>query len=102
EADLVEADGRYLYLISGQDLVIVQAGAAGDMQITSRVHLDQAPTGMYLSGDRLALVSNNSSPSYGGILVAQPLMLVANGFQYGGWPATPAKTTVTVVDGSDR
>ncbi len=102
EADLVETDGHYLYIISGQDLVIVQAGAAGDMQIASRVHLDQAPSGMYLSGDRLALVSDNSSQSYGGIAIAQPLMLVANGFQYRGWQPTPPKTTLTVFDVSNR
>jgi uncharacterized secreted protein with C-terminal beta-propeller domain len=102
EADLVETDGNYLYIISGHDLVIVKAGAAGDLQIASRVHLDETPSGMYLSGDRLALVSSDSSQSSGGVIVAQPLMLVANNFPFGGWEPSLPTTTVTVFDVSDR
>jgi uncharacterized secreted protein with C-terminal beta-propeller domain len=63
EADLVETDGKYLYIISGEDLVIVRAGTGHDLKIASRRHLDQQPVGMYLFGDRLALISSSEHHS---------------------------------------
>src|SRR3989304_4523006 len=40
EADLVETDGEYLYILSGKDLVIVEAGVGDDLQIVSRMHVE--------------------------------------------------------------
>ena len=65
EADLVETDGSYLYIISSSDLVIVKAGVGSDLQIMSRTHLAARPVGMYLDGDRLAIVSSNDASLFG-------------------------------------
>lgn len=115
EADLVETDGNYLYILSGQDLTIVRTGEGGDLEVMSRVHFDDRPAGMYLSGDRLAIVSRSDSNTgylnwplglmidrirdidfVGGI---QPL---ASDYAY--TPIVPHRptTTVTVLDISDR
>ncbi len=77
EADLVETDGEYLYIISGKDLVIVKAGVGDELQIASRVRLDGEVTGMYLDGDRLALISTESGSGYGfGGLITSPLIMI--------------------------
>ncbi len=72
EADLVEIDGKYVYIISGNELIIVDTGDSENLTVASRVRLEGRPQGMYLSGDRLTLVSSGQ------------------------------KTTVTVLDLSDR
>ena len=65
EADLVETDGEYLYILSGNELVIVEAGIGDELRIASRIHLEERPVGMYLAGDRLALVSTSyGAPGY--------------------------------------
>ncbi len=94
EADLVETDGEYLYIISGRDLVIVKAGVGDELHVFSRVRLDRQPTGMYLSGDRLALVSSSQpewQPWEAGIFGAP-----------NEWHYEPPTTTVTVLDITDR
>jgi inhibitor of cysteine peptidase len=57
EADMVENDGEYLYLIRDQELVIIDARPAKDMKIVSRTKFQGQPVGMYLSGGRLAIIS---------------------------------------------
>ncbi|HJS08315.1 MAG TPA: beta-propeller domain-containing protein, partial [Pirellulales bacterium] len=61
EADLVETDGEYLYVISEQYLVIVQAGIGDELSVVSRTRLPARPQGMYLSGNRLALISTTAT-----------------------------------------
>lgn len=91
EADLLETDGQYLYLVTGNELVIVDVSDAEDLAIVSRVQLDDRPTGMYLSGDRLTLISTTQS-TYSGHLLS-----------WGG-SAQPhnAKVSVSVLDLTDR
>ena len=55
EADLVETDGEFLYIISGSELLIVDVRDADQPSLASRVELDSQPTGIYLDGDRLTL-----------------------------------------------
>jgi inhibitor of cysteine peptidase len=57
EGDLVETDGDYLYILSGQELVIVDARDPQALQVASRLELDDRPFAMYLAGDRLTLLS---------------------------------------------
>jgi uncharacterized secreted protein with C-terminal beta-propeller domain len=94
EADLVETDGEYLYIISGHDLVIVRAGVGDELRDVSRVHLDERPIGMYLSGDRLALVSSSQGQwkPWAGSILSGP----------DEWHYEPPTTTVTVLDIADR
>lgn len=87
EADLIETDGEYLYLVSGKELIVVDARDSENLSIASRIQLNERPTGIYLSGDRLTLIStgrNGYNSSWG--------------YQY----ARGATTTVTVLDLEDR
>ncbi|MDZ4780428.1 MAG: beta-propeller domain-containing protein [Planctomycetia bacterium] len=58
EGDLVETDGDYLYVLSGQQLVIIDALPAEDMSVASRVHFEGQPFAQYLMGERLTVLSH--------------------------------------------
>ncbi|HEV8605386.1 MAG TPA: beta-propeller domain-containing protein [Tepidisphaeraceae bacterium] len=58
EADLVETDGQYIYAISGGKLVIISALPADQTNVVSRTQLEGNVNGMYLSGDRLVVLSS--------------------------------------------
>jgi uncharacterized secreted protein with C-terminal beta-propeller domain len=108
EADLVETDGEYLYIISGKDLVIVKAGVGDELQVVSRVQLDERPVGMYLSGDRLALVSASAPMGFGSpFRLGRPLIwsgmpLFTNDLAFSPQEIKPPTTTVTLLDITDR
>lgn len=95
EADLIETDGEYLYILSGNELVIVQAGVGEDLRELSRIRIGGQPVGMYLDGDRLAIVSSNSDYSYSNSMV---LRLADD---YGNFINPEPTTTVTVLDVAD-
>jgi uncharacterized secreted protein with C-terminal beta-propeller domain len=112
EADLVETDGSFLYIVSGQDLVVVSVGDGDDFKVMSRIHFDERPIGMYLAGDRLAIVS--SSPGDYWSPVVRPIAMIDTidiGFPIGMFQSTGSSqsaersgpmTTVTVLDVADR
>jgi uncharacterized secreted protein with C-terminal beta-propeller domain len=98
EADLIETDGSYLYIISGEDLVIVRAGVGEDLEVVSRVHIGGRPAGMFLSGDRLAIVSENTQHDYFNNGWREWLTIdMAHSLN----PTSP-KTTVTIFNLGDR
>lgn len=114
EADLVETDGEFLYIVSGQDLVIVRAAEGEVLSVASRVHLDDTPVGMYLDGDRLAIVSSRDDFGFRTQMWIRPIQsidfsnsLVATGIELSlNDPQLPVRTgpttTVTVLDLTDR
>ena len=57
EADLMETDGKYLYMISSGELAIVDIRSTDHPKIACRLQLDRGVSSMYLSGDRLTLIS---------------------------------------------
>ncbi len=103
EADLLETDGEFIYLVTGNELIIVDARDGENLTILSRVELGDQPTGIYLSGDRLTLISSQGSMaeynddlrlvSWGGVARLDSTLGAAE---------TSATTTVTVLDLSDR
>ncbi|HEX8520818.1 MAG TPA: beta-propeller domain-containing protein [Tepidisphaeraceae bacterium] len=108
EADRVETDGKYIYLLRDQELVVIAATPAKDMKVISRTKIDGDPSGIYLSGSRLAIISDNISrpvwrgrlegdiagiPEYETPKVRVTVLDVAN-------PAAPAKVQDTQYDGS--
>jgi uncharacterized secreted protein with C-terminal beta-propeller domain len=95
EADLVETDGEFLYMVAGTELVIIDIRDPENLTVASRVELGETPTGIYLTGDRLTLVSAKSAhhPTF--------IPVLWNGGGY--WPnSDQSKVTVTVLDISDR
>ena len=57
EGDIVETDGDYLYVLSGQELVILDSWPAENLHVASRMTLDGQPLAEYLQGDRLTVIS---------------------------------------------
>lgn len=101
EADLVETDGEFLYLVAGDELLIVDVRDTDTPMIASRVQLNSRPTGMYLSGDRLALISSRQNhdirlPPRGGFTL---ISLVVDVNRFGG--PKRSMTEVQVLDIAD-
>jgi len=59
EADIVKNDGAYIYVVSGNTVFIVKA-AQEDAGIVSRIVCeDFTPAGIFVNGDRLAVLGSN-------------------------------------------
>ncbi|MCX6691725.1 MAG: beta-propeller domain-containing protein [Methanoregula sp.] len=61
EPDFVKNDGRYIYIISGSRLVIVDAYPAQNAKIISETEIEDAVKEIFITGDRLVLFSTGSS-----------------------------------------
>jgi len=58
ELDTVKNDGQYIYTVSNNTVVVVRAYPVADAQLVSRISiLNQTIDGIFLSGNRLAIVS---------------------------------------------
>lgn len=84
EADLIEADGQRLFMLRDSELLVFRANGVDDLALLSRVRLDEPATQMFLSGDRLAIVSQDRDAS-------------SSWYPY----SHSASTTLTVLDVSD-
>ncbi|QOV87574.1 beta-propeller domain-containing protein [Humisphaera borealis] len=96
EADLVETDGHYIYTLQNGQLVITDADPAASMSVVHRDDIDGSAIGIYLSGDRLTMLTGSlyywAQPATGGIAISSLM------------PITPAQdpfVTVTVFDVSN-
>jgi uncharacterized secreted protein with C-terminal beta-propeller domain len=61
EPDFVKNDGRYIYIISGTRLVIVDAYPAQNAEIISETEIENTVKEIFVSGDRLVLFSTGNS-----------------------------------------
>ena len=57
EPDFVKNDGRYIYIISGTTLAIVDAYPAASASIVSKITIEDTPKDLFIDGDRLVLFS---------------------------------------------
>jgi len=99
EADLVETDGSYIYSLQDDELIIADASPADAMNVVARRDFDGIALGIYLSGNRLTMLTgslhywiNPPLPVDSGV-VAQTVL-----------PPSPAQdpfVTVTVLDVSN-
>jgi uncharacterized secreted protein with C-terminal beta-propeller domain len=55
EADFLKNDGKYIYIISGGTLAIVEAFPAKDAKIVSETWIGGIPKALFLEGDRLVV-----------------------------------------------
>jgi len=65
EPDFVKNDGRYIYIISGSGLVIVDAYPAQNAKIISETQLEDTVRELFITGDRLVLFTSGISDSPG-------------------------------------
>ncbi|MBN2454350.1 beta-propeller domain-containing protein [Candidatus Woesearchaeota archaeon] len=91
EADFVKNDGKYIYVISGSELVIVDAYPADDAEILSETRIDGNVRDLFVNGDRLAVFADDYEQVY---------MIPEYG--YYPVPRTTTRTHVYVYDISDR
>ena len=61
EADIVKNDGRYIYVISGGRLAIVDAYPGEKAKILSETPVNGTPVEMFLAGDRLVVFSSGEN-----------------------------------------
>lgn len=61
EPDFVKNDARYIYVISGSILTIVDAYPAATASIVSKTDLEDTPREIFISGDRLVLFKTGTS-----------------------------------------
>ncbi|PKL69783.1 MAG: hypothetical protein CVV30_08510 [Methanomicrobiales archaeon HGW-Methanomicrobiales-1] len=61
EPDFVKNDARYIYVISGSTLTIVDAYPASSASIISKTELEDTPREIFITGDRLVLLTTGTS-----------------------------------------
>jgi uncharacterized secreted protein with C-terminal beta-propeller domain len=63
EADIVKTDGKYIYLVSGNRTIIVEAHPPAQAQVLSEIELEGTAIGIFINGDRL-VVFEEETPYY--------------------------------------
>ncbi|MHB8165069.1 MAG: beta-propeller domain-containing protein [Methanoregula sp.] len=61
EPDFVKNDARYIYVISGSTLTIVDAYPASSASIISKTEIEDTPREIVINGDRLVLLTTGTS-----------------------------------------
>jgi hypothetical protein len=105
EADIVQTDGNYLYILTQSDLVIVAAQPAANLAIASKTAIEGSPVAMFLDGTNLSVISqvypdttsgSNDTPTPAEYLASTQTKItefdVTN-------PAAPRLTNETYLDG---
>src|SRR3972149_1704365 len=59
EADIVKNDGKYIYVVSGNSVVILDAYPAEGAKIISTIDLNSAPSEIFVNGDKLVIFSQD-------------------------------------------
>ena len=67
EGDIVEFDSDYVYMLTGGDVVILNAWPADQLSIASRVSIEGRPIAEYLHGDRLTVISTLGGGIWGSL-----------------------------------
>ncbi|MCY2992028.1 MAG: beta-propeller domain-containing protein [Planctomycetota bacterium] len=95
EADLVQTDGDYLYVLADQQLSIVDLQSSSGMCVVSTTATVGQPVAMYLDGEHVTVISSGSPYSI------MPMMAVAD---FAPWNPTQYQPTfhVTVLDVTDH
>lgn len=106
EGDIVETDGNYVYILSGNELVIIDVRDQAQPRIASRLELAANTYGseMYLDGDRVMVVSSSWGqpddiffpPIIGNPILIEPMF--ASSYYY----PQAQSITATVIDVTDR
>ncbi len=102
EGDIVETDGNFVYILSGNQVVIVDVQDQTQPRIASRVELGEGTHGieMYLDGDRLMVISNawGYFDDIVPLIDIEPAIGFSDALFYPGEPMV----TATVIDITDR
>lgn len=61
EGDLVKTDGQYIYMVSGQDLLVIDARQSDELTILSRTNIGDAVQAIYVDGDQVTVISQRQN-----------------------------------------
>jgi len=61
EADVVKTDGEYIYIISGNRVIIVKAYPSEEARVLSQIAVNGTLNGAFINGNRLIILEENSS-----------------------------------------
>lgn len=64
EADIIKSDGKYLYILSGGKIVIVDAYPAENASILSETNISGIPSEIFINGDRLVVFTQGGWNNY--------------------------------------
>ncbi|PPD58172.1 beta-propeller domain-containing protein [Dehalogenimonas etheniformans] len=103
EADIVKTDGKYVYVVSGSTIYIVQAFPADTAKIIAQIAITGfTPRELFVDGDRLAVFgstySTGGDPGYPTILPAD----VKGGIAIMPYPVQSGLVSVKLYDIKDR
>lgn len=101
EGDIVEFDADYVYTLTDDEVVIVDAWPAEELSIVSRVDVEGRTIAEFLHGDRLTVISETGGYQYDPWLDAG-LVGGLTDVWWAPYPPEPYSTIVTVLDVSDR
>jgi len=94
EPDIVKNDGKYIYTVSGEKVIIVNAFPASDMKVLSEIEFGSNIRNIFINDDKL-IVFGQGYESLG-----EPVACKMEGVGCGGYSTT--RTLVNVYDISDR
>ncbi len=94
EPDIIKNDGKYIYTVSGNKIVIVDAYPAEELKILSEIKLEGTPTEIFVNKDKLVVFGDQTQyyPFRGEIAIASPIW----------YPYYSQKVFIYVYDISDR
>jgi len=98
EADVIKNDGKYIYLVKGDTVRIVEAYPAKNLQQVSEVTFKQegfTPQEMFVDGDRLVVIGQTYQRYYPMPMVQSKVFMPPHPFQ-------GPKTRVYILDIADR
>jgi len=56
EADIVKSDGKYIYVVSGNKVVIIDAYPSENARILSEIEAGEPPTELFINGNKLVVL----------------------------------------------
>ncbi|MDP3104760.1 MAG: beta-propeller domain-containing protein, partial [Candidatus Methanoperedens sp.] len=91
EADFVKSDGKHIYVLAQNNLVIVDAFPAAEAKTLSTITIDGRPRDIFVNGDRLIVFTEEDAQ-----------VMVFPEYDYRPMPRYTQKTNALVYDISDR
>lgn len=106
EPDILKNDGKYIYAVSGNKIVIVDAYPAEEMYNVSSIELSESISGIFLNNDKLIVFSqgyqNYASGSSDGISVDVASSKMIAPCRFGGCGGGTSLTNIYVYDIRDK
>ncbi len=88
EADFVKTDGKYIYLLHGQELKIINAWPTASMAVEGSAKIEGAPTEMFVADGKVVVFSQTNGYSLFGAAGVKPHAVESDGGDSDDRPST--------------